>query len=84
MRAFGGRSLAGWIDPKRVSPWALMQLEKQAGAALFVSHHWIWSESLRLTALTGYRMATQPEQMADAIAQQRAWMLRLGALLAEA
>jgi hypothetical protein len=26
MRAFGGRSLAGWIDPKRVSPWALMQL----------------------------------------------------------
>jgi hypothetical protein len=84
MRAFGGRSLAGWIDPRRVSPSALVQLEKQAGAALFVSHHWIWTESLRLTALTGYRMATQPEQMADAIARQRAWMLRLGALLAEA
>ena len=84
MRAFRGRSLADWVDPRRVSPWALMQLERQAGAALFVSHHWIWSECVRLTALTGYRMATRPEQSEAAIEQQRAWMLRLGAAVAAA
>jgi hypothetical protein len=84
MHAFAGRSLADWIDPTRVSPWALTRLERQGGAALFTSHHWIWTECLRLTALTGYRMAVNPEQSVIASEHQRTLMLRLGASMAAA
>lgn len=84
MRAFRGNSLVTMIDPKRVSPNALAQLEAQGGAALYTSHHWVWTEPIRLLALTGYRAATQSDHALEVLQQQKDWMLRLGETLQEA
>jgi hypothetical protein len=81
MRAFGGRPLASLINPERVKPETLRQLEQQLGAALYTSSHWVWTEALRLLALTGLRVATVPETRADTFKQQEEWMLRLGGAL---
>ena len=81
MRAFRGNSLVAMIDPKRVSPNALAQLEAQGGAALYTSHHWVWTEPIRLLALTGYRAATQSDRALEVLQQQKDWMLRLGETL---
>lgn len=81
MRAFHGATLAALIDPMQVSPESLAQLEAQGGAALYTSHHWIWTEPLRLLALTGYRAATQPDRALEVLQQQKDWMLRLGQTL---
>lgn len=81
MRAFGGRPLIALIDPERVKPEALFRLEEQVGPALFTSPHWLFTESLRLLALTGFRAATLPDQAVAVLKQQEAWMLRLGASL---
>lgn len=78
MRAFRGAPLVALIDPRRVSPEALAQLEQQAGATLYISHHWIWTEPLRLLALTGFRAATQTDRALEILQQQKDWMLRLG------
>ncbi len=78
MRAFGGRSITSLIDPSRVSPEALFQLEQKVGPALYTSPHWIQTESLRLLALTGFRAATMPEQTVNILRQQKEWMLKLG------
>lgn len=78
MRAFRGRSLAALLDPQRVKPSVLLQLEKQAGAALYTSRHWVWTEPLRLLGLTGYRAAILPEKAGEILQQQKDWMLRLG------
>lgn len=81
MRSFRGNSLVAMIDPKRVSPNALAQLEAQGGAALYTSHHWVWTEPIRLLALTGYRAATQSDRALEILQQQKDWMLRLGETL---
>jgi hypothetical protein len=81
MRAFGQRPLTSLINPERVKPETLRQLEQQLGAALYTSMHWIWTEALRLLALTGLRMATIPETKVDTFKQQEEWMLRLGGAL---
>ena len=78
IRAFKGRSLATLLDPQRVHPQALLELEKQAGSALYTSRHWVWSEPLRLLGLTGYRAAILPERAGEILQQQKDWMLRLG------
>lgn len=78
MRAFGGRTLAAVADPGRVRPDALAQLARDAGTSLFVSSHWIWTECLRLLALSGYRAATEPERSKETAEQFESWMLRLG------
>ena len=49
------------IDPRRVSPAALGELERTAGAAAWTSTHWRSTEGIRLIALAGYREAEQPE-----------------------
>lgn len=77
-RAFGGKPLVAIVDPQRVSPTALGELDRHAGAAAFTSPYWIWNESIRLLALTGYRAAEGPEPMREAMRQQERWMLRLG------
>ena len=79
MRAFGGRPLTALLNPARVSPDALRQLELQVGPALYTSHHWIWTECLRLLAVSGLRAATMPERAVDVLKQQEGWMVRLGA-----
>lgn len=81
MRAFDGRPLAALINPDRVKPETLLALEQQLGAALYTSMHWVWTEAVRLLALTGLRMATLPEGKADTANQQEEWMLRLGGAL---
>ena len=79
-RAFGGRPLTAVVNPQRVSPAALERLERAAGTAAFTSPYWLWNESIRLLALTGYRAAAGAPALRDAAAQQERWMLRLGAL----
>jgi len=81
MQAFGGRSLAAVITPVDVSPQALFEMERQKGAALFSSPHWIWSEPLRLLALAGYRAAVSPATAPQILRQQETWMFRLGSLV---
>ena len=78
MRAFGGRPLMSLVDPGRVKPEALAQLELRAGGALHTSQHWIWSECLRLLALSGLQAATMPERAPEVLKRQEDWMLRLG------
>ena len=78
LRAFGGKSLCGLVDPDRVRPDVLLRLKAQVGPALYTSPHWLFTEGLRLLALTGYRSATLPEQAAEALSEQEGWMLRLG------
>jgi len=78
LRAFGGKPLTSLVDPERVRPETLLRLDSQVGPALYTSPHWLFTEGLRLLALTGYRAAVLPERAADVIAQQEAWMLRLG------
>jgi hypothetical protein len=81
MRAFGGRPLVALINPERVKPATLIKLEQDLGSALYTSMHWIWTESLRLLALTGFRVATMPARTADTFKQQEEWILRLGGTL---
>lgn len=78
MRAFGGRPLTSLLDPARVKPEALEQLELQIGPALYTSHHWVYSECLRLLAISGLRVATMPERSVEVLKQQESWMVRLG------
>ncbi|MFZ5519148.1 MAG: hypothetical protein ACOY90_21130 [Candidatus Zhuqueibacterota bacterium] len=81
MRAFGGRSLATLINPGRVKPDVLLALEQQLGVALYTSMHWIWTEAIRLLALTGLHMATKPERKTGTLGQPEEWMLKLGGAL---
>jgi hypothetical protein len=84
MRAFGGKPLVALVDPLRVRPDALEQLEREAGGALTTSSYWIRQEALRLLALTSFRSATQPERSAEIAKQYESWMLRLATPLAAA
>jgi hypothetical protein len=81
MRAFDGRPLAALINPDRVKPEALLAMEQQMGAALYTSMHWVWTEALRLLALTGFRIATTQNKKVDTYAQLEEWLLRLGGAL---
>jgi hypothetical protein len=76
--AFRGRALRDVLDPARVKPDALLELEDRAGKALFTSSHWIDRECLRLLALSGYRAAVEPTRARELAEQQRAWMSTLG------
>jgi hypothetical protein len=69
------------IDPERVRPEPLLAMERQLGPALYTSMHWIWTEALRLLALTGLRKATLTSRTREVINLQEQWMLRLGGAL---
>ena len=81
MRAFDGRSLAAMVNPERVKPQALAAMEKELGPALYTSMHWIWTEAIRLLALSGFNMATMPDKKTETYAQPEEWLLRLGGAL---
>lgn len=81
MRAFGGRKLIALVNPERVKPDRLEEMETRLGAALYTSMHWVWTEALRLLALTGLRIATMPARSAEILKRQEEWMLRLGGAL---
>jgi hypothetical protein len=75
--AFGGRSLAQLVNPMRVSPAALEQLRREASLA---SPYWLWNESIRLLAMTGYRTGLGAREARDGIDEQEKFMLQLGML----
>ena len=81
MRAFDGRPVAALINPDRVKPETLLALERQLGGAIYTSMHWIWTEALRLLALSGLRMAILADRKTDLSKLQEEWMLRLGGAL---
>jgi hypothetical protein len=81
MRAFNGRPLRALIQPERVSPDALNELHKRVSDALFTSAHWLWSEPLRIVALTGLQLAMKPGELKNILAVQEQSMLRLGGAL---
>lgn len=82
--AFAGRPLRALVQPERVSPAALNQLNATIGPALFTSAHWLWSDPLRILALTGLRMAVRPDEVVPVLELQQQSMLRLGGSLQSA
>ena len=80
-RAFRGRPLRALIQPERVSPTELRALEQRLGPSLYTSMHWMWTECLRVLALTGWQLATAPVNAGEVLKLQEASMLRLGGAL---
>lgn len=83
MSCFNGRRLCDLVDPHRVAPDILRQLQREAGASAFKSSHWIWTECLRLTALLGLRYAAEPEAGREILKQQEDWMVKLGTMASQ-
>lgn len=80
-RAFRGRPLRALVQPERVSPPELQALHARLGTSLYTSMHWVWTECLRLLALTGWQVAATPATAGDVLQLQEASMLRLGGSL---
>jgi hypothetical protein len=80
-QAFKSRRLRELIQPERVSPSTLAELSLRIGPALFNSTHWIWTEPLRILALTGLMAAERPRELPEALALQEQAMVRLGGAL---
>lgn len=74
--ALGGRPMSDVLDPRRVSPEALAELEQAAGPALWTSPHWRRAEGIRIVALAGLREAERPETASAWIERARAWFTR--------
>jgi len=84
MTCFHGKTLAELVDPQRASPATLREMERKASGSAFTSSHWIWTECIRLTALTGLRYATEPVRGPEVLKQQEDWMIKLGSMTAVA
>ena len=72
--ALGGKPMTSVLDPARVSPAALGELERAGGAALWTSPHWRHKEGIRIVALAGLREAERPETAAQWIDRARIWL----------
>ncbi|WP_119299961.1 hypothetical protein [Dongia deserti] len=72
--ALGGKPMTDILDPQRVSPTALAELERTGGPALWSSLHWRRSEGIRLIALAGLREAEHPDTAPAWIDRARAWL----------
>jgi hypothetical protein len=72
--ALNGRPMTDVLDPARVSPAALAELERTAGAALWTSPHWRQAEGIRIVALAGLREAERPETAPVWIDRARTWL----------
>ena len=72
--ALGGAPMTSVHDPVRVSPAALGELERNAGAALWTSPHWRQAEGIRIVALAGLREAENPATASVWINRARAWL----------
>jgi hypothetical protein len=77
-QALRGRALVDVVPPARVSPRALEDLELKLGPALYTSPHWIWTECLRLLAISALRTGDDQEAAPAARVPTESWMLRLG------
>lgn len=72
--ALHGRPMTTVYDPQRVSPGALAELERAAGASLWTSPHWRRAEGIRIVALAGLREAERPDQASHWIDKARSWL----------
>ena len=72
--ALGGRPMTSELDPARVSPAALTELERAGGASLWTSPHWRRKEGIRIVALAGLREAERPETATQWIERARVWL----------
>ncbi len=81
LACFRGQRLADVVDPQRVAPGALRELQHKGAGGIFTSSHWIWTECIRLTALTGLLYATEPEAGPRFLKQQEDMMIKLGNML---
>lgn len=72
--ALHGRPMTGVLDPARVSPEALTELERTAGTALWTSSYWRRTEGIRIVALAGLREAERPETAPAWIDRARTWL----------
>ncbi|MFE6964185.1 hypothetical protein ACFVAJ_03670 [Agromyces sp. NPDC057679] len=70
----GGREMSTVVDPRRVSPAALGELERAAGSSAWTSPHWRRTEGIRLVALAGLREAELPGSAPEWIDRARRWM----------
>jgi len=70
---FGGRPVTALVDPQRVSPRALAELERGAGAALWTSPHWRQTEGIRIVALAGLREAEDPYRADQWVQRAETW-----------
>jgi len=77
MRAFGGRSLAELVDPRRVAPAALAALARRAGASLLTSTYLQRQETMRIFAWLTYQ-AANPAATVEARRQLEDWIIALG------
>jgi hypothetical protein len=77
-RAFKGRALPQLILPERVSPQALKSMDERLGVSLFTSMHWLWTECLRMIALTGWQVGASSAAAIEILRVQKEAMLRLG------
>jgi hypothetical protein len=84
MQAFGGRSLAALLDPRRVSPDALGALERRAGASLLTSGYLSRRHPLLILALLAGRIVTDPSRAAEHTRALRDWVAGLGGPVATA
>jgi hypothetical protein len=81
MHAFRDRALSDVVSPSRVSPRMLDEMEKKLGPALYTSPHWVWSECLRLLALSALHAGERASLPSDARELPEQWMHRLGGLM---
>jgi hypothetical protein len=72
--ALQGRPMTTVLDPGRVSPTALAELERVGGVALWTSPHWRQKEGIRIVALAGLREAERPETATQWIERAREWL----------
>jgi hypothetical protein len=72
--ALAGKPMSAVLDPARVSPGALAELEKAGGASLWRSSHWRAKEGIRIVALAGLREAERPETASTWIDRARTWI----------
>jgi hypothetical protein len=72
--ALQGRPMTDVLDPARVSPAALTELERRAGPALWTSPNWRETEGIRIVALAGLREAERPETARQWIDRARNWL----------
>ncbi len=78
LKSLNNRAIASIIDPGKNSPSKLQALESSLGPSLVNSPYWVKSESLRLLALTGYKLAVMPQEADSFLRAQKNWMKTLG------
>ena len=76
--AFNNKAITEIIDPKRLRKEELNQLIKDGTELRLNSHAWVATHSIELLALSGYKIATQPDKIKLFSDIQENWMLKLG------